>query len=90
MKREEQTKRNLELFSIFMEKALDSSSLRDLIPNKSDLVFLPDNDPELRQANLQLAEELRAQGKTPILIKISYVTQTMTVLVPTIELVETA
>ena len=90
MKRAEQTRRNLELFSIFMQKALDSPELRDLVPNKADLIFLPENDPELRKANLQLADELRTAGKKPTFVRISYVAQTLTVLIPAIELVESA
>ena len=90
MKRQEQVKRNMELFSIFMMKALSSPDLRDQVPDNADLIFLPDNDAELKEANLRLAEELRRNGKKPILIRISYVPETMTVLVPQIELLETA
>ena len=90
MKREEQFKRNHDLFKMFMEKALESEELRELIPSGADLIFLPENDPELRDANAQLAEELRQQGKKPIFVKVSYVAQTMTVLVPKVELVESA
>ena len=90
MKRAEQFKRNHELFKIFLEQALDSEELRELIPQNADLIFLPDNDPELREANLALAKKLRAAGKRPIFVKVSYVAKTMTVLVPTVELVETA
>ncbi len=90
MKRQEQVKRNMELFSIFMMKALNSPELRDQVPDNADLIFLPDNDAELKKANLRLAEELRRKGKKPILIRISYIPETMTVLVPQIELLETA
>ena len=90
MKREEQVKRNMELFAIFMMKALNSPELRERVPDSADLIFLPDNDAELREANLRLTEELRLQGKKPTLIRISYVPETMTVLVPQIELLETA
>jgi len=90
MKREDQFKRNHELFKLFMQQALDSADLRDLIPQDADLIFLPENDSELREANTQLAQELRAAGKKPIFVKVSYVAETMTVLVPKMELVETA
>ncbi len=90
MKKEEQVRRNLELFTIFMQQALDSEHLRDLIPQDADLIFLPENDPELREANMQLAQELRTAGKKPIFVKVSYVAETLTVLVPKLELVETA
>lgn len=90
MNREEQFKRNHDLFKMFMEKALESEELRELIPNGADLIFLPENDQELREANVQLAEELRSQGRKPIFVKVSYVAQTLTVLVPRVELVESA
>ncbi len=90
MKKEQQVRRNLELFTIFMQQALNSADLRDLIPQDADLIFLPENDPDLREANTRLAQELRAAGKKPIFVKVSYVAETMTVLVPKMELVETA
>lgn len=90
MKREDQFRRNHDLFGMFMQQALKSDELRDLIPQDADLIFLPENDPELRAANLKLAETLRASGKKPIFVKVSYVAETMTVLVPKMELVETA
>jgi hypothetical protein len=88
MNREEQFKRNHELFQVFMEQALDSPGLRESIPQDADLVFLPENDPELREANVALAGELRAKGKKPIFVRVSYVAQRLTVLVPKMELVE--
>ena len=90
MKREEQFKRNSELFKLFMQQVLDSEELRDLIPQKADLVFLPENDPDLREANLKLAETIRASGKKPIFVKVSYVAETLTVMVPKMDLAETA
>ena len=90
MKREDQFKRNHELFKLFMQHALESSELRGLVPQDADLLFLPDNDPELRDANLKLAQTLQAKGKKPIFVRVSYVAETMTVLVPKMELLETA
>ena len=89
MKREEQFKRNHQMFQLFMMQALDSPQLRESIPQDADLIFLPDNDPELREANLKLADELRAKGKKPIFVRVSYVAETLTVLVPKMELVQT-
>jgi hypothetical protein len=80
--REEQTQRNLELFHVFMEQALDTPSLRDSVPKDADLIFLPEDDEELRLVNLKLAKRLEAAGKKPIFLKVSYV--------PKIELVEIA
>jgi len=88
MNREEQFKRNHELFQVFMEQAMDTPELRESIPDGADLIFLPDNDPELREANVALAEELRTKGKKPIFVRVSYVAQHLTVLVPKMELVE--
>lgn len=87
MKQREQAQRNLELFSIFMQKALQSHELREQIPNKADIIFLPENDADLRDANVRLAEKLRKSGKKPVFIKVTYVPETVTVLIPQLELV---
>lgn len=88
MKRAEQFKRNNELFKLLMLKTLESDELRERIPDQADLVFLPENDAELREANLKLAEKLLAEGRKPVFVKISYVAETLTVLVPRVELVK--
>jgi hypothetical protein len=90
MNRKEQFKRNHELFKLFIQQSIDSPDLREQVPDEADLLFLPDNDPELREANTRLAEELRTAGKKPTFIRVSYVAETSTVMVPKMELVETA
>jgi hypothetical protein len=90
MNREEQLRRNNQLLGVFLQQVLDSPELQEQIPDNADLLFLPDNDEELRTANLQLAEELRGQGKEPVFVKVSFVTQTLTVLAPKMHLVSGA
>lgn len=89
MRRAEQFRRNNELFKLFMEKVLDSEELMDQIPPKADLVFLPEDDPELAQANLRLAERLHRTGKNPLIVKMSR-TPGARIVVSKVELLETA
>ena len=69
MNRKEQFKRNHELFKLFIQQSIDSPDLREQVPGEADLLFLPDTDPELREANTSLADELRTAGKTPTFIR---------------------
>jgi len=85
-----QTDRNLVLFEIFMQQALESEELCELIPNGANIIFLPENDAELREANLKLADDFRREGKEPVFVKISFVPKTMTVMIPQIELLKSA
>jgi hypothetical protein len=88
--RKEQFKRNHELFKLFVQHAIDEPALREQVPDEAHLLFLPDNDPELREANEKLADELRASGKKPTFVRVSFVAETITVMVPKMELVESA
>lgn len=90
MDRDEQFRRNNELFRVFMLQVLESPPLAQRIPDESEIVFLPEHDPELKEANLELVRMLEAEGKRVFLIKISLVPETRTVFVPKLELVESA
>jgi hypothetical protein len=61
-KRQEMFYKNNELFAIFMQHVLDNPDLLDQIPDSADIIFLPDSDPALRQANLELGQEREREG----------------------------
>lgn len=90
MDREEQFRRNNELFRIFMQEVLDNPSFSGVIPEGAEIIFLPENDPELKEANLALIRDIEAKGKKVLQIKVTLVPQTRTVYVPRLELVKAA
>ena len=67
---------------------LDNPSFSQGIPECAEIIFLPENDLELKEANLVLAKECEAQGKKVLIVKIKLVPETKTVYVPKLELVK--
>jgi hypothetical protein len=90
MNQQEQFKKNNDLFKLFMEQVLAFPELSQDIPENAEVIFLPEHDPELCQANLQLAKQSKAEGKEVIYVKISLVPETRTVFVPKMELAKLA
>lgn len=90
MDREEQFRRNHELFRIFMREVLTNPKMRQGIPQEADVIFLPEHDPELKAANLELVETLEGEGKHVFLIRVTLVPETRTVFVAKLEPVESA
>jgi hypothetical protein len=90
MTRQEQVRRNDELFALFMRQVLENPALTRKIPQGAEVIFLPQNDQELYEANLKTGETVRKEGKRVVFIKISLVPQTMTVYVPRFEFAKVA
>lgn len=90
MNREEQFRRNNDLFGIFMNRILEEPRFSEGIPQDSQVIFLPEHDLELKEANLELAKTLSAEGKQVVFVRITLVPETMTVFVPKLELVKSA
>ncbi|MBL7065886.1 MAG: hypothetical protein ISS49_17050 [Anaerolineae bacterium] len=82
MNRDEQFRRNHDLFEIFMQQVLDDPELLDDIPNGVNIVFLPDNDPELLEANRELGRIKRQEGKQVVFVQVKLVPEVRTVFVP--------
>ena len=61
---------------------LDDPELLDSVPNGADIIFLPDNDPELRDANLELGAERKREGAKVVYVRIEMVPQLRTIFVP--------
>ena len=86
MTRQEQTRRNDQLFALFMRQVLENPALTRKIPKHAEVIFLPENDPELYQANVELGKRVKSkEGKQVVYIKISLVPQVMTVYLPRFE-----
>ena len=82
MKREEQFRRNHTLFEIFMLEALHNPGLTEQLTGDTHVVFLPENDPELTEANLALAREKAMQGVPVVFVRVRLVPEVRTVFVP--------
>jgi hypothetical protein len=82
MTREEQFKRNNELFAMFMQQALDAPDLAGDIPEGSDVIFLPQSDPELCTANRELGRARQAEGRSVTYVTIELVPEVRAVFVP--------
>jgi hypothetical protein len=69
-----------------MRQVLENPALTRKIPKGAEVIFLPENDPELYRANLELGKRVREkENKRVVYIKISLVPQVQTVYVPRLE-----
>jgi len=82
MEREEQFKRNHDLFEMFMLEALNDPKLTEHIPAGASVIFLPENDPELTAANQELARAKRQAGEQVVFVRVKLVPEVRTVFVP--------
>ena len=64
MTRDEIIRRNLDLLNEFMQFAFESHDLLDQIPPGTELIILPENDPELCKVNQETLKGLKRQGKS--------------------------
>lgn len=61
---EEQMNRNLELTELHLKALMDHPELLDTIPEGATVIYLPADDPELREANQGMAMDIvREVGK---------------------------
>jgi hypothetical protein len=82
MEREEQFRRNHDLFEMFMLEALNDLTLTEHIPEGAEVVFLPENDSELAEANRELARVKQQEGKQVVFVRVKLVPEVRTVFVP--------
>ena len=90
MTREDQSRKNNELFALFMQQVLDDPEFTDRIPEGAEIIFLPRSDPELYQENLRLGREREQEGHPLAYISIELVPEVRTMFVPRLELVRVA
>ena len=60
---------NLDLLNEFMKLAFDNPQILDEIPSDSELIILPENDPELFDANLKIKKSLEKKGQKCVVVK---------------------
>ncbi len=69
MTENETIKRNLDLLNEFMKIAFDQPEILDKIPKGSELIILPENDPELYAANLKIKQSLEEKGEKVVVVR---------------------
>ncbi len=67
MEETEIVKKNLDLHAEWMRYVFEQPDALDQIPEGAQLVFLPDNDPELSKENQKTADKLKSKG-APVMI----------------------
>jgi len=88
MIREEQSRKNNELMALFMQQVLDDPRLLEEIPEEAEVIFLPQNDSDLCEANLKLGKARQAEGQKVAYISIELVPQVRTFFVPRLRLAQ--
>lgn len=67
MKEDELVRKNLDLLNEFLLYAFDHPELLDKIPASADLVFLPENDKALCEANRRILKKRRRARKVAVI-----------------------
>jgi hypothetical protein len=88
MTREDQFRKNNELMALFIQQVLDDPEFLGAIPDEAEIIFLPQNDPGLCEANLELGKARQAEGRQVAYISIELVPQVRTVFVPRLRLAQ--
>jgi len=70
MRREDLFKKNHMLGVEFDRYLLEHPEVLEKIPENAEIFFLPEEDPELSQENLKIAEQKKAEGKKIVLVRI--------------------
>jgi hypothetical protein len=86
MIREEQFRKYNDLVALFMLLVLDDPEFLGAIPDEAEIIFLPQNDPGLCEANLELGKARQAEGRQVVYISIELVPQIRTFFVPCLRL----
>lgn len=70
MTRDEIARKNLDLLNEFRHFAFETPDILEQIPPGAEPIILPENDPELYQANQETLQALKRQGKRCTLVHI--------------------
>jgi hypothetical protein len=70
MRKEDLFKKNHLLGVEFDRYLLEHPELLERIPEDAEIFFLPDEDPELSQENLRMAEQRKAEGGKVVFVRI--------------------
>jgi len=70
MRKEDLFKKNHILGIEFDRYLLEHPEFLEEVPENAEIFFIPEEDPELSQENLRIAEAQKAGGKTVVLVRI--------------------
>ena len=62
--------RNIQLAGDVMRYLMDHPRILDSLPDKFELVILPEDDPEMRLYNLELLDRYGSEGKPVVLARL--------------------
>lgn len=68
--REGVVERNISLSSKITQFLIENPQVFDALPDKFELVILPDDDPEIRQYNLELLDKYGSEDKPVVFARI--------------------
>ena len=71
MRKEDLFKKNHVLGVEFDRYIMEHPELLEQMPENAEIYFLPEDDPDLAQENLKIAESQKAEGKRVVLVRIS-------------------
>jgi len=63
--------RNVHLTGLIINYFLDNPKMLDVLPEKFELILLPDDDPEVRQLNLDLLDKVGSEGKPIVFARVN-------------------
>lgn len=68
--KDEIVERNIRLTGEIIRYILNNPKVLDVLPDKFELVLLPEDDPEIRQLNLELLDKYGSEGKSIVFARI--------------------
>ena len=69
--KDEIVERNVRLTGEIIKYILNNPSMLEVMPEKFELVLLPEDDPEVRQLNLDLLDKYGSEGKPIVFARIN-------------------
>ena len=69
-RQQEIVERNIALTGKIMQFLIEHPAIFDELPDKFELVLLPDDDPDIRQHNLELLDRYGSEGKPVIFARL--------------------
>jgi hypothetical protein len=67
----EVVERNVQLTGQIIKYILNHPKMLDVLPEKFELVLLPEDDPDVRQLNLDLLDKYGSEGKPIVFARIN-------------------
>ena len=69
-RQQEIVERNITVTGTIMQFLLENPYIFDALPDQFELVVLPDDDPDIRQHNLDLLDKYGSEGKPVVFARI--------------------